>query len=45
MRTLNYDEMKKYYLVTFPEHKNKIEKWDEISMEKICKLTSVIISF
>jgi hypothetical protein len=33
--------MKKYYLITFPEHKEKIDKWDEITLEKICKLTSV----
>lgn len=40
-RSLNYEEMKKYYLITFPEHKEKIDKWDEITLEKICKLTSV----
>lgn len=41
-RALYYEEMKNYYLITFPEHKAKIEKWDEITLEKICKLTSVI---
>lgn len=40
-RALYYEEMKKYYLTTFPEYTEKIEKWDEISLEKICKLTSV----
>ena len=40
-RSLNYEEMKKYYLITFPERKEKIDKWDEITLEKICKLTSV----
>ena len=42
-RALNYEEMRKYYLATFPEHKNIISKWDEISLQKICKLTAVRI--
>jgi hypothetical protein len=36
-----YEEMRRYYLATFPEHNNIISKWDEISLQKICKLTAV----
>ncbi len=42
-RALNYEEMKNYYLITFPEYKQLIDKWDEITMEKLCKLTAVSI--
>ena len=42
MRGLHYEEMTKYYISTFPEHQQLIESWDEITIEKLCKLTAVI---
>lgn len=38
---MNYEELKKYYLATFPEFKHKIAKWDEVTLGKIAKLTAV----